>query len=829
MLENFGNKKSGEDKMLPEQQQSASDEKAVPDYSSEIELRKLAIKKIERESLDKDDSEAMRLESEIYELERQKKVSETNKKIAAHKEWLDELEEVVKTGNFIKGNAGEESDIEIEIENRERIIHELEDSINFKAPAKIEKEKLDQESTNAIQAVQNFSDLNQVIDKVQQVKGSEGAVFSAEYLKQLIDSVRSNSISLEHITRTYGLRDKVEALLANEVKSEYLQLKKNFKESQSVYLSALERDYADRNLLQKMFGLGRKEFSPAVQGAYDAFMKANQAYYSFAEKNGNYQKIAERISREHSTDKVPNIDLLVANRHVLRPAEARLEQQKVHLPAYLQDIKNGIQDKIKQYPKTALGVGALLTLLNPAAVAAAVGVRYVGNKFYVAGKEYNQEVEKNNVLESIHFDEEAARLDELEAQYYEAARQVQDAKVHTNMAAVGAAVAAGAAYGGGAEEVVLDKETVVLNEASGLVTFPEPIDQIPTSPSDLADVIEVSPVTEGIAEVSSANTFEATRTLEDGDVLSKVILQTLQERMQSGQLTLPEGVNQDRLAHYIYQSFPEMTNASNIEPRLTAAEWKDLGVSSGDPHLIQPGEKINVQGLIEKMWGMSTDASVTPADGQGVVPRGVETHFVPTVEAAPDAIERLINSDTEVVVEQVPTSSTEIGVPVENEAVTAAERTAAIKVKNGDEWLYREPRITVIPDTDAVVRVSERLGSLVTEWQKTENASLHEYLYKTILQGFRTGNITLPAETVALVAKNQTALYGFIEQYMPEVSENALSKFFRGTSTDALSIDQWKTLGIQSGNPHIIAPGEQIQTGEIIKILLDRARTATNV
>jgi hypothetical protein len=267
-----------------------------------------------------------------------------------------------------------------------------------------------------------------------------------------------------------------------------------------------------------------------------------------------------------------------------------------------------------------------------------------------------------------------------------------------------------------------------------------------------------------------------------------------------------------------------MTNASNIEPRLTAAEWKDLGVSSGDPHLIQPGEKINVQGLIEKMWGMSTDASVTPADGQGV-----ETHFVPTVEAAPDAIERLINSDTEVVVEQVPTSSTEIDVPVENEVVTAAERTAAIKVKNGDEWLYREPRITVIPDTDAVVRVSERLGSLVTEWQKTENASLHEYLYKTILQGFRTGNITLPAETVALVAKNQTALYGFIEQYMPEVSENVLSKFFRGTSTDALSIDQWKTLGIQSGNPHIIAPGEQIQTGEIIKILLDRARTATNV
>jgi hypothetical protein len=599
MLENFGNKKSEQDKMLPEQQQSASDEKAVPDYSSEIELRKLAIRKIERESLDKDDSEAMRLESEIYELERQKKVSETNEKIAAHKERLDELEEVVKTGNYIKGNAGDESDIEAEIENRERIIHELEDSINFKAPAKIEKEKLDQESTNAIQAVQNFSDLNQVIDKVQQVKGSEGAVFSAEYLKQLIDSVRSNSISLEHITRTYGLRDKVEALLANEVKSEYLQLKKNFKESQSVYLSALERDYADRNLLQKTFGLGRKEFSPAVQGAYDAFMKANQAYYSFAEKNGNYQKIAERISREHSTDKVPNIDLLVANRHVLRPAEARLEQQKVHLPAYLQDIKNGIQDKIKQYPKTALGVGALLTLLNPAAVAAAVGVRYVGNKFYVAGKEYNQEVEKNNVLESIHFDEEAARLDELEAQYYEAARQVQDAKVHTNMAAVGAAVAAGAAYGGGAEEVVLDKETVVLNEASGLVTFPEPIDQIPTSPSDFADVIEVSPVSEGVVEVSSANTFEATRTLEDGDVLSKVILQTLRERVQTGELVLPERFNQNYLAHHLYQTFPEMTNAVGVEPRLTATEWKELGVGSGNPHEIAPGEQVQTGKIIK--------------------------------------------------------------------------------------------------------------------------------------------------------------------------------------------------------------------------------------
>jgi len=44
-----------------------------------------------------------------------------------------------------------------------------------------------------------------------------------------------------------------------------------------------------------------------------------------------------------------------------------------------------------------------------------------------------------------------------------------------------------------------------------------------------------------------------------------------------------------------------------------------------------------------------------------------------------------------------------------------------------------------------------------------------------------------------------------------------------------LTATEWKELGVGSGNPHEIAPGEQVQTGKIIKILLDRARTATNV
>ena len=674
-------------------------------------------------------------------------------------------------------------------------------------------------------------------------------------------------------------------------RSEWRQLKEEFRESKRAYLEALEQDYADRNLFKKAFGLGRKKFSEPVQKAYDAFMDSSQIYYSYAQNTGHYERVVERLNHRVAPEEQKSINFLAADRHIFRPAEERLERQKVHLPAYLLNVKKTITEKVKAHPKTAIGIGALLFALNPAAVAAGLGVRYMGNKFYASGKEEKRDSTKNATIENL---DSYVGLDEMEAQYFESARQAHDAKVRSNVVAVGAAMTAGGVYGSevatsfpGSESVPVGGEgaidTSAVDEAVRLYTENPDVFSVESKPGVGAEDV-----------LPTESSFEAIHTVEKGESLSKIVLESLRERVLAGEVQLPEGVDQDRLAHYIYQSFPEMTNASDIQPRLSAAEWQALGVESGNPQFIRVGEQINVDALIDKMWGANPGGGVNEVQdtlsngvlGSDELPSELDeaqavadarvTAEVHEAEMTPSEYPEQVSGGKE---ELAPEVSQNIGVSDGNLSETpggtsnevfdirpeaesmegtsdlgklevpatapAPEMSTASSVETASEVPFNNRSAELyemlrgdFSDPDMVKAamneltsgyqpiMSERLAELTTPWQPGK--TLHEHLYQTMLESYRAGNMSLPFETMRYVEANETALYGFIEKYLPDVSENTLSKFFRGVGSDVLTAEQWQAYGIGGGNPKMIDPGDQVQTGEIIKLMLERAAQAVN-
>jgi len=109
---------------------------------------------------------------------------------------------------------------------------------------------------------------------------------------------------------------------------------------------------------------------------------------------------------------------------------------------------------------------------------------------------------------------------------------------------------------------------------------------------DLARTGEVSIDTEAVrVEVKSGNT------------LSQLLHREMVSRFDSSSLKLPDGSTREALAQYMYRQYPEFSNPKLpvSEWRLSPEQWRELGVSSGNPHLIRPGEQINLTGLIERI------------------------------------------------------------------------------------------------------------------------------------------------------------------------------------------------------------------------------------
>ncbi len=701
-------------------------------------------------------------------------------------------------------------------------------------------------------------------------------------------------------------------------RAEYLRLKREFRAAQREYYDALETDYSERGAIQKMFGLGRDSLSPEVKVIYDKFMEANKAFHNFAQDSGMYQKVMERAASINKVDFVPeDANKFVAERHVLTPAERRLELQTIQMPERIRDLKDGIVSKIKKHPKAALAVGGLLAILNPAAVAAGATTGLLGKEFYIDAKQANQDQVRLTVLDQVGISDD---FEKLEAEYFETVRQTHDAKVRTKMAVVGAAMAAGGAYesiGGesAVEEVVTDTEIdldqirvdiknsdLVIDDVSngdqelrfGDKSIQEKIqlNEIEFTPEEKVefdeklglgsseDVISRSEQVEVAADLGEVEALPETRegwySVEKGDNLTTILFDSIKEKLSSGEIKLPEGVSREGLSHYIYQSFPEMTSASGVESRLDVEAWKELGVESGNPHLIRPGEQINVDALIEKMWG------ATPGSSGVEVSTDVVTDVSTTDSLSPNPPDELPQTQVEAEAigmtsevhldnawnQEIPENPLNVdgnmhaetdenwlkdGVPIDEgqEAVVKEDLADGMVEVSAVEGGLRQVQIVsadqILTERGALLKtlVTEHEGNglsfvkqydslygyqplMTSEMEKLVVAGepgveIIEQVQEAIYSAYKEGQINLPAERTYYVERHPSALFSFVEENAKELTNNKMSAWFGGSDGLDLGSDKWRELGFKSGNPQVILPGDQIKMGELIKLIMENA------
>jgi len=388
----------------------------------------------------------------------------------------------------------------------------------------------------------------------------------------------------------------------NPEKAEYLRLKREFKDSERAYLETLKQDYSKRGIEDKIMGLGRGSMSPDLQVAYDKFMTANKTYYQFAENSGAYKQIAERLNKNRSPEEQTTLHAAVAGRHVLRPAEERLKIQTLQMPKWMADSKNKISEIIKAHPKVAMAVGGAVLIKSAVfsmpALLAGMGTRMIGGKIGDS-LDSNRLDKKFSIMAKMGTEVD---LEELESQYFAKLNLVQKVRTGTKWASIGAGIAAGgisaSAYGGEGVEVVPPSGTEVLPGG--------------------AEVEAVEKIVGAELPVQAEPVLVETFTPRPGQNLSTALLDTLRQRVEAGSLHLPPGITEKNLSEYMYKVFPEMTEATGLNPRLTPDEWVKLGVLSGDPNNIQVGEPINLQSLIDKIADTTDSGAKLKLSGDNI-------------------------------------------------------------------------------------------------------------------------------------------------------------------------------------------------------------------
>ncbi len=167
-------------------------------------------------------------------------------------------------------------------------------------------------------------------------------------------------------------------------------------------------------------------------------------------------------------------------------------------------------------------------------------------------------------------------------------------------------------------EPALSQEEITerLAGADAPAEIPTPEPHRVFSDEELAAQQEVDGLTDhtdsGVAEAPPVR-YEPV-TVQRGDTTSQILLDAFRAQAPEG---LSEGMTGREFTNLLYRTFPEMTDASNPTWRLSQAEWKELGLRSGNPNLIYPGEEIDVNRLMEIL----TEANEAPVDLSPPPPR----------------------------------------------------------------------------------------------------------------------------------------------------------------------------------------------------------------
>lgn len=244
------------------------------------------------------------------------------------------------------------------------------------------------------------------------------------------------------------------------------------------------------------------------------------------------------------------------------------------------------------------------------AVAGTAGAWTTNKVFGALGKRAEAQVAKIDeagskfVLDQMH---------ELEAEYTDALQRVELMDIRQEVGVVIVGGAAGFAAGQLGVDAALEHSDSFRTATADRL-------------QDLSDRIRpdstlVASNVEGVVGVAGLDTTEPTLSnehlVQSGDIaLSKIILRHLQDQFDSGNLILPEGMTREGLYEFMYKQYPEMGDDPDLPQskwKLSPDQWRAMGVESGNPHLIRPGENINVGALIDKIAPSTQFEDIAPS------------------------------------------------------------------------------------------------------------------------------------------------------------------------------------------------------------------------
>ena len=610
-------------------------------------------------------------------------------------------------------------------------------------------------------------------------------------------------------------------------REKYLSLKKDFKAAQREYLDALEADYKGkgfikrslrlpRNVLNGLFGLGRKTIGSDVQAAYDKYMAANTEYHRYAKESGVYAELAERLADRASKqgNRPPALERAVMNRHVLRPAERRLEAQQLHvMPERLKGLQAKLGGFIKDHPRWAFGIGAgaLVTagFINPAmgvAMATGVGANYAAGYAWLRGKTATKDEKGAAAMQAMQ-QTQSLDFEALEQEMFAAVRAEHAVRSRIRTGAAASAMVAGGVTAGAltpSPETTVSTPAVETSPAladtpSLMETSPDDSPFGPFTPDAAAPA--GTPDTEGVlseptptaepapteptvtAEVTAepASTTEAASTTEgmekytvkSGENVSTIVYESIKTQLESGALQLPPGMETADIVHRLYQTFPEMTDAADVAGRLSPEQWRELGVGSGDPQLIKPGETINVQALIDQIVNPNPDP-IPVAEST--------TNATPTVEAvSPDAG----------------------GGEATPSAIERSVEVNGVTYDVGSDGAWQSPFAD-----EAVHQVTNG------------NEKLVQIMQQIFEQHVAAGEARLPSDVNSFT---ELLLQRFPElQTVPDPGSFEDQYWYLDLPVAdnwALSPEAWRELGVGSGNPLDLQPGDKLDVRGLFETL----------
>jgi hypothetical protein len=340
--------------------------------------------------------------------------------------------------------------------------------------------------------------------------------------------------------------------------------------------------------------------------------------------------------------------------------------------------------------------------------------------------------------------------------------------------------------------------------------------------------------------------------------LSTILFDSLKRRLEAGDIKLPAGVDKNSLAHHMYQSFPEMTSAKDISSTLNHDQWVELGIKSGNPHDIRPGEKINIEALIEKMRGLAPEIKV-PVIEQPVSLGGssIDLNYTNVDASAGDlsldldldktAMNSMVETGTPGSLEDVVLGNMDSKVPpfdstpiatfepiVGQEAVTASaglDEVPDIETKpNNIDQDFTNPDNPVnnrYEISDSLKEATLAFNSEEIDAGKMISPEGNpNYLFEHLAKIFEKelgpdGKITLPLKLSSSDPgpgwSNFTKdVPGLLKHQLPEL------ELVKGLSFDqpALTINDWKDLGVSSGNPLDIKETDTIKIGVLYEYIL---------